>query len=156
LKGFTAGLADHLRGQLVAAVVLHDQRRAGLAGQVLVAPAHQGDDDRIQVAARIGQVVLEAGRVLVVAATLEDAGADQGTQTGRERVARRPGAVHHLVKPAVAEEDLANSQQSPLLADDVQRAGDRAGPRFGRDTSHVPEFTSLVGFLDSLADVGLK
>jgi hypothetical protein len=121
----------------VAAVVLQEQRRAGLAGQVLVAPAHQRDDDGIQITAGVGQVVLEAGRVLAVAPSLQDAGADQGAEAGRQRVARRPGAVHHLVEPAVAEEDLAHGQQGPLLADDVQRAGDRAGPRLGRSNSHA-------------------
>jgi hypothetical protein len=121
----------------VAAVVLQKQRRAGLTGQVLVAPAHQRDDDGIQVAARVGQVVLKAGRVLAVAPSLQDASADQGAEAGRQRVARRPRAVHHLVEPAVAEEDLAHRQQGPLLADDIQRAGDRAGPRLGRSSSHV-------------------
>ena len=112
--------------------MLEDQRRPVVAGQVLVAPAHQGDDDGIQVAARVGQVVLEAGRVLGVRPALQDPGADQGAQAGGQRVARRPGAAHHLVEPAVAEEDLADGQQGPLLADDVQGAGDRAGPRLGR------------------------
>jgi hypothetical protein len=55
-------------------------------------------------------VVLEAGRVLVVAATLQDAGADQSAQTRGQGVARRTGAVHHLIEPAVAEEDLAHGQ----------------------------------------------
>ena len=90
-EGLAAGLADHLRGHLVAAVVLEDQRRAVVAGQVLVAPAHQRDDDGVQVAARGGQVVLEPGRVLAVAAPLEDPGAGQGAEPGRQRVARRPG-----------------------------------------------------------------
>jgi len=139
----------------VAAVVLQDQRRAGLAGQVLVAPAHQGDDDGVQVAARGGQVVLETSRVLAVAPALQDPGAGQGAEAGRQRVAGRAGAVHHLVEPAVAEEDLADGQQGPLLADEVQGAGDRAGSRLGGDGTHNGEFTSLVGFLDLLVGAGL-
>jgi hypothetical protein len=122
----------------VAAVVLQQHRRADLVGQVLVAPVHQGDDDGVQVAARVGQVVLETGRVLVITASLEDARADQRAETGRQGVARRTGAMHHLIKPAVAEEDLAHGEQGPLLADDVQGAGDRAGPRLGRNASHEP------------------
>ena len=64
-----------------------------------------------------------------------------GTWNHAEKV---PGTAalnaHHLVEPAVAEEDLADRQQRPLLADDVQGAGDRAGTRFGaghggKDTS---------------------
>src|SRR6185437_15949910 len=49
----------------------------------------------------------------------------------RERVARRAGAAHHLVEPAVAEENLADREQRPLLSHDVQGAGDRAGTGFG-------------------------
>src|SRR5580693_2716529 len=137
-EGFAAGLADDLRGELVAAVVLHDQRRPVVAGQVLVAPAHQGDDDRVQVAARGGQVVLEAGRVLGVRPALEDSGADQGAQAGGQGVARRPGLADHLVEPPVAEEDLADGQQCPLLADDIQGASDRAGSRFGGHVRSLP------------------
>jgi hypothetical protein len=136
LERFAAGLADDLCGELVAAVMPEDQRRTVVAGQVLVAPAHQRDDDRIQIAARVGQVVLVAGRVLGIGPSLQDPGADQGAEPGRERVARGSGAVHHLVEPAVAEEDLADGEQGPFLADDVQGAGDRAGPWLGRDTSH--------------------
>jgi hypothetical protein len=135
-----------LRGQFVAAVVLQDQGRAVVVGQVLVAPAQQRDDDGVQVAAGGGQVVLKARRVLAVAAALQDPGAGQGAEPGRQRVTRRAGAVHHLVEPAVAEEHLTHGQQGPLLADDVQGAGDRAGPRLGRDGSHVTRLPRQLDF----------
>src|SRR5206468_1370217 len=131
LHRLAAGLAGQLGDEAVAAGVVQDQRRAVLARQVLVAPGHQRGDDRVEVAAGRGQVVLEAGRVLAVGAALEDAGAGQGLEPGGERVARRPGAADHLVEPAVAEEDLAQRQQRPLLPDDVQGARDRAGARVG-------------------------
>ena len=137
LERFPAGLAHHLGLQLVPASVLQDQRRSVVAGQVLVTPAHQRDDDGVQVTARVGQVVLVAGRMLAVRPPLEDPGADQGAEPGREGVPRRPGAAHHLVELAVAEEDLPDGQQRPLLAHDVQGAGDGAGPRFGRDIRHA-------------------
>ena len=148
LERFPAGLAHHLGLQLVPAPVLQDQRRSVVAGQVLVAPAHQRDDDGIQVAARVGQVVLEAGRMLAVRPPLEDPGADQGAEPGRERVPRRPGAAHHLIELAVAEEDLPHGQQRPLLADDVQGAGHGAGPRLGRDTHHTAAY--LVSWISGL------
>jgi hypothetical protein len=89
-----------------------------------------------------GQVVLEAGRVLGVRPALEDPGADQGAQAGGQGVARRSGLADHLIEPAVAEEDLADGQQGPLLAHDIQGAGDRAGSRFGGGRTHTAEFTS--------------
>ena len=154
LQRFPAGLAHHLRRELVPALVLQDQRRSLLAGQVRIAPAHQRDDDRVEVTARGGQVILVAGRMLAVRPPLEDPGAGQGAEPGRERISRRPGAAHHPVERAVAEEDLPDGQQRPLLPHDVQGAGDGAGPRLGRSTCHNGESTSLVGFLDSLAATG--
>ncbi len=132
VQRFPAGLADHLGHHRVPAAVLQDQRRPVVAGQVLVAPPHQRDDDGVQVTARVGEVVLEARRVLAVGSPLEDPGADQGPEPGGERIARRAGTAHHLIEPAVAEEDLPHGQQGPLLAHDVQGAGDGAGPRLGR------------------------
>ncbi len=141
VQRFPAGLADHLGQHRVPAAVLQDQRRSVVAGQVLVAPPHQRDDDGIQVTARVGEMVLEARRMLAVRSSLEDPGADQGPEPGGERVTRRAGAAHHLIEPAVAEEDLAHGQQSPLLAHDVQGAGDGARPRLGwigRHSSSLP------------------
>jgi hypothetical protein len=85
VERFPAGLADRLGHQLVPAVVPQHQRRPVVAGQVLVAPAHQGEDDGIQVTAGIGQVVLEAGRMLAVLAPLENPGGHQGAEPGRVR-----------------------------------------------------------------------
>ena len=143
VQRFAAGLADHLGHHRVPAAVLQDQRRPVVAGQVLVAPPHQRDDHGIKVTARVGQVVFEARRMLAVRPPLEDPGADQRPQPGGERVTRRAGAAHYLVEPAVAEEDLPHRQQRPLLADDIQGAGDGAGPRLARVGNHVAEHTPL-------------
>ncbi len=136
VQRFPAGLADHLGHHRVPAAVLQDQRRPVVAGQVLVAPPHQRDDDGIQVTARVGEMVLEARRMLAVRPPLEDPGADQGPKPGGEGVTRRASATHHLIEPAVAEENLPYGQQGPLLAHDVQGAGDGAGPRLGRVGRH--------------------
>ena len=122
VQGGVAGLADHRRHDRVPAVVLQHQWRAGVAGQVLVAPAHQRRDHRIQVTAGVGEPVLVPGRVLAVLPPLQDPRGDQRAQPGRQRVARRSGAPDHLVELAVAEEDLAHGEQRPLLPDDVERA----------------------------------
>ena len=92
----------------VPAVVLEEHRRAVLAGQVLVAPAHQADDHRVEVAARIGKPVLVASRVFGVLPPLQDPGGDQRAEAGGERVSRGAGPPDHLVEPAVAEEHLAH------------------------------------------------
>src|SRR5260370_41781056 len=63
VEGFAASLADDLGRELVAAVVLHDQRRGLLAGPGLVAPAHPGGGDRVTVPAprRAGRVATGRG-----------------------------------------------------------------------------------------------
>jgi hypothetical protein len=63
LEWLPARLAHHLGHELVPAVVLEDEWRPVITCQIPVAPGHQGGDDGVQVAARAGQVVFEAGRV---------------------------------------------------------------------------------------------
>ena len=110
-----AGLADHLGHHRVPAAVLQDQRRPVVAGQVRSPHRIRVTMTGIQVTARVGQMVLEARRMLGVRSPLEDPGADQGAEPGGERVARRAGPAHHLIESAVAEEDLPHGEQGPLL-----------------------------------------
>jgi hypothetical protein len=67
--------------------------------------------------------------MLGVLPPLQDACGHQGAEAGGKRVARRAGAPGHLVKPAVAEEDLPDGEQSPFLADQLKGARNGARPR---------------------------
>lgn len=123
----------------MTAVVLDAHRRPVIARQVLIAPGPQGRDDRVKLKARLGQEVLEPGRMLGVGPPLEHARAHQGAEPGGQGVARGPGALNHLVEPPVAEEDLADGEQRPFLPHDVKGAGDGTGPglrRCGRHDIH--------------------
>ena len=135
--------------------VLEDQRGARRAGEVLVAPPQQGQDDRVELPAGGGEVVLEALRVVAVPATLQDAGVDQRAEPGGQRVPRRSGAPDHLVEAAVAQEDLADGQQCPLLADHLERAGDGADAGLRR-CGHVASLPRSVRYLDGLTPAGYR
>src|SRR4051794_13673067 len=122
---------------------------------MLVAPAQQGQDDRIELSAGGGEVVLEALRVVAVLAALEDPGGDQRAEPGGQGVPRCSGAPDHLVEAVVAEEDLADGQQRPLLADDLEGAGDGAdaGLRWCGHDSSLPR---SVRNLDELVRRGYR
>src|ERR1044072_4371999 len=103
------------------------QRRAFVAGQVLVAPAEDRDDRGGEVAAHRGQLVLVALGVLLVADLLEDPGAGERLQAGAQDVARDPQVALQLGEAADAEERLAHDQEGPALAEHLHRAADRTG-----------------------------
>ena len=63
---------------------------------------------------------------LAVPGALEDAFLDQAVETVGEHVARDPQALLELVETAQPQERIADDQQRPALADDLQRARDRA------------------------------
>jgi hypothetical protein len=60
------------RDRVEGVVLVNDLERRPVLGRVTVAPGDQREEDRLQVAPLLGQQVLEALRVLAVAATLED------------------------------------------------------------------------------------
>src|SRR5262245_30850466 len=118
--------ADEQRRIRAAARVRERRRRGAGPLDVAVAPLAERGDDRVQVRARLGQVVLEARRVLLVLPPLEDALLDQLLDARGEDVARGAGLALDLVEPVRAEEGLADHEQRPAIADDVQRSCDRA------------------------------
>ena len=126
VQRLAAVAADHRRLRVVAALLVEqEQRRPGVAGEVLVAPAHDRDDGRIQVAAHRGQLVLVALGLLLIEDALEDPGARQRLQARREDVARDAEVALQLGEAADAEEGLAHDQERPALAEDLHRAADR-------------------------------
>jgi hypothetical protein len=99
----------------------HDGRSA-LSGGVLVAPPHQGDEDRVEVDALLAEPVLEPGRVVLVPPPLEDAVLDEPPEAVGQDVAGRAGVPLELLEPPDPEERLPQHQHGPSFADDLERA----------------------------------
>ena len=112
-----------------AAVLEHD--RLGARVQVPVAPLLEREQDRVQLVARLGQLVLVARWALGVRAPLDDPGVLELAQPRREHVARGAGGRLEAGEPRVAVADLAHDQQRVAIADDAERVGDRADPLSG-------------------------
>ncbi|GAA3432976.1 hypothetical protein GCM10018954_025790 [Kutzneria kofuensis] len=124
MPGVAAELGVH--GSAAVAVVQQQGGALGIGG-VAVAPVEQGDQDRVQLLALGGEPVLVTGPLagLLVALPVEDAVLDQRRQAGGEQVAGDADAPLELLEPPVAVERLAQDQQRPPLAHDLQRARDR-------------------------------
>ena len=87
--------------------------------------AQQRQHHRLQVTAFLGQHVLEALRVLAVAAALDDPFLDQRREALAEHVGGHSERVLELVEAAPAEEEVAQDQHRPALAE-KGRAGWRS------------------------------
>src|SRR5207253_6856335 len=111
-----------------AAAAVHElDRRAVAAGHPAVAPAGQGDDDGIEVAALLGEPVLEARRAVGVGHALEDAVLDELLKAIGEAMARRAEVGLEVVETPDAEEGVAQDEEGPAVAHDGEGAGYGAG-----------------------------
>ena len=109
-----------------AALVADQHRRPVGLGEVAVAPVQHRDHHRPEVEALLGEEVLVARRALLVGALLEDALVDQQREAGGEDVAGDAEVLLDLVEAAAAVEDVADHEQRPALAEDLEGPGDRA------------------------------
>ena len=105
--------------------MLHHHRRP-VRVQVTVAPLHQRDHHRPEVDPLLGEPVLVPWRALLVGAPLEDPLLDQPLQPRLQHVPRDPEVPLEVVEAANAEEGVADDQERPALADDLERSRDRA------------------------------
>src|SRR4051812_39863648 len=122
-----AGVAREPAGHLAAAVaVADDARRAARRGVVAVAPLHQRDDRRPEVEPLLAEAVLEALGALLVAVALDQALVDQPLEPLGQDVARDAEIALEVVEPAHPEERVADDEQRPAVAEDLEGAGDRA------------------------------
>ncbi len=94
---------------------------------VLQPPGQQRVQHRHQRDAGVGEGVLEAGRVVLVGAALDHARLLEDLEPCRDPVAGGAGAAHDVGEPPAAHDDLADHQQRPPLADDLEGGGDGAG-----------------------------
>src|SRR5262249_49801241 len=81
--------------------------------------------DRDQVAALLGEAVLEARWVLAVAAFLQDPLVDQRAEPPTQDVGCDSELLLHLIEAPPAECDLSQHQDRPTLAQERERLGDR-------------------------------
>ena len=88
---------------------------------LLAAPGEQGVEGGQQRAAGLGQVVLEAVGAGLVLPALDDAGLGERLEPGGDPVAGRAGAGHDVGEAVGAERELADDEQCPALADDLER-----------------------------------
>lgn len=117
----------HQAGELAAASMFELHRSAWRIGQVPIAPLHQPDDDRVEVDPLGGEVILEARRVGLVGALFDKTGGHQTLEAGRQNIARDTEMVVHLIEAMDAQEQLAEDEQAPHVAEHAERACDRAG-----------------------------
>src|SRR6266496_509431 len=96
-----------------------------LIGEVAVTPLHQRKQDEAEFAALLGEPVFESLGSLVVGDALEHALGDEAVQAVGEHVARDAEAVEELVEATMAENDVADDQERPAVADHLERASDR-------------------------------
>src|SRR4029453_19055632 len=125
-------------------VRLAAQESGWLLVQVLVPPLPQTAEGDVEVAALGGESVLVAGRSLAVGDALEHALADEPVQPVGEDVAGDPQALLELVEAANPEEHVADDQQRPALADNLQRPRDRAVLAFVLPVQHVRNVPASV------------
>ena len=143
---------------LPAAVAVDDQVRRAVGRGVLVAPPHEVEDDGVEVAAAVGEPVLVPGRALGVAVALENAGVDQALEAVGEHVARHAQAALEVVEAPDAAEGVAQDEERPAFADELERARDRADLVVVRAAKHLPRgecrLTSCV--TQPISDLGTR
>jgi hypothetical protein len=106
--------------------VADDARRPGGRRVVAVAPLHERDDRRPEVDALLAEAVLEALGALLVAPALEQALLGQALEAIGQDVAGDAEAALEVVEAADAQEGVADDEQRPAVAEDLEGAGDGA------------------------------
>src|SRR5581483_148561 len=102
-------------------------RDAGRGGRdVPVSPLHECEQRYAEVAAFLGELVLVALGPLLVADAFEDSVVDELLEPVGEDVAGDAETLLELLETAPAEERVADDQQRPALADELERPRDGA------------------------------
>ena len=120
-----AVLAGEARvGDLPTGLMAQHDRWTFRAGEMGVAPAHERDDGRKEVASGRCQPVFVAVGIGGVEDPLEQAGVDEGPQPGGERWPGDVEVAGELPVAPYAEERLAQNEQGPAFADQGERPPD--------------------------------
>jgi hypothetical protein len=91
------------------------------------APFHHCPQDRPELFTLRRQPVFDPGRVIAVPTGRDDAGLDEPLQSIRKDVGRNAfRRTEELGKASLASDQIANHQERPSIADDIQGARDGA------------------------------
>src|ERR1700733_8237073 len=114
-------------------------RTRGLSGgdgvlRVMLSPVEQCAQHRAQVLALFRQHIFGARRVLLIKTTFDNSSIFEALQSSgqcvRADACERALEVLKLARPA--DNEVAQDQDRPSFADDIERAGDRAAHIIGR------------------------
>ena len=130
--------------------VMQDEGSAFGAGEPAFAPGRHGGKNRVDVSAFVGEAVLAAGRSLLVFDPAEQVFVNETVQSLGEDVASDPERGLEVVEAAGPETRLAQDQQVPVVAEDVDAAGDGARP--ARCVGAFQEAQPTVGELHLVTD----
>lgn len=121
---FAIGVA----GMCLVWLVDRDRGRYG-AGDVFVGPMDHFDEDGAEFEAFIGEVVFVAGGIVLIGFGLDEAEALHAFEAVGEDVGGDVlGGIGELVVAGLAEPDhVADDEQGPFVADQIEGSADRAG-----------------------------
>ena len=122
---------------VLAAVALHQLQGAAVRVRGIgIAPLHQREQRKRQIAALAGQPILMASALPFVAVRklFENLMLDQAGQPLRQNFARHAKLVLHRLEPRHAIERLAQHEHGPAVADLIERADQ--GAIFGGNLRH--------------------
>jgi hypothetical protein len=124
---FAAAVAAEIGANVAAAAgVKRESWRAARRRVVAVAPFHEHDQRGRELAALVGEGVSRPTGARLVGKPFEHAFVAKALEPAREDVGSDPEAVLELLEALRAEDCVAEDQERPALADDLQRSGDRA------------------------------
>src|SRR5207244_9602193 len=109
-----------------------------------IAPRGHRGEDRVHVAALVGQAVLVARRTRLVLEAGQQPFVDETREPLAEDVAPDPERGPEVVEAAGAEARLPDQQQIPVVAQQVGAARDRARPRRGVGAFHADTVSQWV------------
>jgi len=112
-------------------------RDARASSHPTIAPLGHRSDQGIEVKSFFREAILESTRVLFVRDTPKNSVAHQLTQPVRQAVRCQAQILLNRVELSDAEEDIADDQHGPAVADDRQRSGHRAGHRVDLLPAHL-------------------
>ena len=112
-------------------------RHARALSHPAVAPPDHRHDHWIEVKSFFGEPILESMGVLFVLNSAQNSVAHQLTQAVRQAMRREPQILLNRVKPADAQEEVADDQHCPAVADHRQGSCDRAGHRVNLLPAHL-------------------
>ena len=124
VDGFAAFGAGQYAAEVVAAgEVAVQQRRALLAGVMLVSPMHETYHYRIEIETLLCEAILEARWRVLVGDLLENAVIDKVFETFGQDAPCDAEALLEVFEAADAQEGLAQHEQRPAVADDREGPG---------------------------------